>query len=110
MFLHHSNAPSSIISIPSGIVIVVRFLQPQKAALPIVFTTPPFGITLFLQPYSNLFSVLSIKQLSIPTYWEFPTDTLILVNSSQLSKTLSPIEATLLGIAMLTNFLQFVNA
>ena len=48
---------------PSGITMLSRDEQPQKAVIPISVTLPSTGITLFLHPKNSFLLSVSIKQL-----------------------------------------------
>ena len=47
----------------SGIVTLVRLLQPAKAESPMLVTLPSLGITLVLHPKTNILVEVSIIQL-----------------------------------------------
>ena len=71
----------------SGLIILVRPVQPEKAKLPILVTEP--GMTVFLQPAINELLDVSIMalQLSRESYAMFPLST------SRLSKLSQPSNA-----------------
>ena len=46
----------------SGIVMLVRLVQPMKATSPMLVTLPSVGMTLVLKPKISVFVAVSIKQ------------------------------------------------
>ena len=57
-----SNAYFPMLVTLSGIVIEVNPLQPEKAYDPMLVTLPSEGMTLFLQPNTNSFFSVSMRQ------------------------------------------------
>ena len=93
-----------------GIVIEVSPVCPANAndSILVMFS----GIFVFLQPTINLLFFVSIiaLQLSLESYLEFPSSTMIEVNPLQPSKTLLPIVLTLAGIVIAVSPVQLKKA
>ena len=93
-----------------GITMLVKLVQPWNAEFFMLVTLPSVGITLFLQPNSNVLLAVSIKQLPALWYFVFPLATVMLVNPVQPKNAESPIVVTLDGSSMLVKPAQSWNA
>ena len=62
--LQPKNAESPMLVTLSGIVMLVRLLQPENAESPMFVTLPSDGMTLLLQPTINVLLSVSIMQFS----------------------------------------------
>ena len=65
--LQPSNAPLPMYVTLSGIVTLVKPLHPKNAFLPMLVTLPSSGITLVLHPKINV--LLSVSIMQLPALW-----------------------------------------
>ncbi len=93
-----------------GMVMEVRPEQLENAELPLLVTL--IGMMVFLHPAIRLFVFVSIiaLQLSLESYVELLSSTIIVLRDEQFIKTIDPIVVTLSGMVIVFNFEQFLNA
>ena len=82
----------------------------EKALSPMIVTVPSSGITLFLQPRSNVFFFMSIKQLPALRYTGLFSATVICSISPQSSNAPAPIDITVSEMYTFLRLWQSLNA